>query len=153
MNELDDSNETPIMVHNFRFKHDHYGEGNPLVIFKITEGIANHQENVKKWYGLVKYITEFITDEIIDCDDISNWVFIYNVDERPNGHDSCYMKEFLYDHYIHIVCYMHTDPRIHLNFNLFTDNPVSRLHLLKHDKDFDSWESVANVENVIHGEE
>jgi len=153
VNSFDNLNSVPdenMMVYHLRFNHDHYCENSPLVIFKTTQKIHNHDNNKSKWYGLIRNITYNIYQEEMNTELMSNWVFMFNHNERPNGQDDCYMKEFLFDHYIHVLCFMHNDPLINIHLKLFVDNCITRCHLLKYDKDFNCWDSCIFQEDIEH---
>ena len=152
MNGLEDIPEDDVMVYNFHFNHNHTDGLDPLVILKTTKKIKNHHDNRNKWYGLVRYVTGVLRSTQILTGDDCNWVYLFDNCNRPNGHDNCYMKEFCHDHFFNILCYSHDNPALNVSFRMFTDNTITRMHLLKYNRDFDFWESVISLEDIEHEE-
>lgn len=147
MNDLIGANNNDdLFVYSINIKHNHHKGKNPLVIFKSTNKTNKTKQNIKKWYNLINQITFQIYENLISCDNISNWTFYYEYNDQPNGQDNGYMQEFLYEHYLYLYCYLYNNPLVNLHFKIFINDSIDSYELLKYDKDINIWEPIQITE-------
>jgi hypothetical protein len=131
MQDLFDRDENNLIVHNLHFNFDHNKNEYPMVIVKTTAKIEKDGVESKKWYHLMKYVTQVISGEHI-YEPLNSWVLIFEYITEPSSNEWYYMQEYGYKYFFHALCYVRDNPLISIHFQLFISECLQQIMLSRY---------------------